>query len=211
MENNYGPSEARDVFRAFFDDLADRELNVKGIIVDLRGSTGGDRADAGYILGRMIDAPLTFAYSRTKIGEGRLDYSPWAPIQIMPAPAAERRLGVPVALLVDKAVNSASEFVTRAVQNMSNGTVIGETTGGASTTTRDVLNYNGGFSGSLFWTSVNMAVAQYRNTDGTMTEGFGLPPDIEVFMEYGDWMEFYDGIRDKVLDRGIAHIRSVNP
>jgi hypothetical protein len=202
-------SPAYSAIDAFFDSL--EKLNVKGVIVDVRGNMGGNPADNPFLFGRMIDSPLTFAYSRSKSGEGRLDYSPWTPVRIMPAPATEKRLKntwVPIVLLADRGTMSGAEFHTMIVKAMPNGTVIGENTNGSASNTVDSLIYNGGaFALGSVVSRVAGSVVQYKCADGNVYEGFGIPPDILVEMEPDDWARFFGSEKiDKRLEAAIRHI-----
>jgi len=191
------------------------DSNVKGLIIDVRGNTGGRQEDYGYILGRLIDEPLTFGHSRAKAGNGRLDYTPWAPIRLMPAPPDPRRAGadknIPVVLLVNKGTFSSAEFMTMAVKALPNGTVVGERTNGASSDTRDFFTDNGGgFFGGNFQTQAGGSVVQFRTIDGIVNEGKGMMPDVEVPMTREDWKDFY-GLggrtpRDRQLEAAIKVI-----
>jgi hypothetical protein len=197
------------IINRFIGDLAD--TNVKGVIVDLRGNIGGDPRDIGNILGRMIGGPLTYAHTRSKSGEGRLDYTPWVPMRLMPAPASEKRLAnyVPVVAVVNKGTMSSAEFMTMAVKSMPNGIVVGDTTMGAASFMGDVVPHNGGgFSGGPFWTQVSGGSFQTRFND-TLYEGFGLPPDIHVPMTRSDWEDFYgSNKKDKQME---AAVRVIDP
>jgi hypothetical protein len=203
-----GSTTVRDVVDAFFDSLSAQD--VKGVIVDVRGNMGGDPADNPFLFGRMIDEPHTFAYSRSKSGEGRLDYSPWMPVRVIPAPATEKRLAntaVPIVLLADRGTFSGAEFHTMIVKTLPNGKVVGETTNGSASQTVDRLVYNGGaFNIGSFVDRAEGSVVQFRCADGNVYEGVGIPPDIEVLMSRGDWGDFYGGSRDKQLGAAIRYI-----
>jgi hypothetical protein len=203
------PGDAANAINAFFTLL--EKANVKGVIVDVRGNMGGEPADNSFLFGRMIDRPLTFAYSRSKSGEGRLDYSPWMPVRIMPAPGTAKRLrntNVPIVLLADRGTMSGAEFHTMIVKAMPNGTVIGEKTNGSASHTVDSLTYNGGaFILGPVVTQVAGSVVQYKAADGNIYEGFGIPPDIPVKMTRSDWEDFFGAAkRDKYLEMALKHI-----
>lgn len=203
--------KVKTVIDTFFGLLKD--TNVKGVIVDVRGNMGGNPADNTFLFGRMIDQPLTFAYSRSKSGEGRLDYSPWTPVRIIPAPATEKRLantGIPIALLADRGTFSGAEFHTMIVKAMPNGRVVGEKTNGSASNTVDSLIYNGGaFNVGPVVSRVAGSVVQYRCADGNIYEGFGIPPDIDVPMDRSEWENFFGGTKtDKRLKAAIKQIDS---
>jgi hypothetical protein len=198
--------EAQAIIQRFVNDLADS--NLKGVIIDLRGNMGGDGRDHAYLWGRMIAAPLTIAYQRTKSGEGRLDHSPWMPYRVLPVPANELRLknmGVPVVALVNKLTTSTAEFSAMAIKAMPNGYIMGEKTGGASSYLPSFdTKYNGGsFTGGPFWTAAIMAGFETKFIDGNVYEGKGIPVDKEVSPM---WDQLFKGIRDNRLESAILHI-----
>jgi hypothetical protein len=199
----------RNCVNDFFNDLADDA--IAGLIVDLRGCTGGDPRDLSYLWGRLITSPLTFAHTRSKAGEGRLDYGPWVPVQCIPVPASEKRLkktGIPIVVLVNEGTASGAEFSTMILKAMG-ATVMGERTMGATSYPAYSTLLNGGsFKGSSFFTMVNTAAVQTRNLDGNIYEGVGIPPDVPLGMETQDWIEFATGVRDKQLEAAIGRIDS---
>ncbi|MDR3122180.1 MAG: hypothetical protein LBU16_00160 [Treponema sp.] len=203
-----------EVIDAFFDSLKDS--GVKGVIVDVRGNMGGNPADNPFLFGRMIDSPLAFAYSRSKSGEGRLDYSPWTPVRIIPAPTTEKRLAdttIPIALLADRGTFSGAEFHAMIVKSMPNGRVIGENTNGSASNTVDSLAYNGGaFAMNSIISRVAGSVVQYKGADGSIYEGFGVPPDIEVPMSRSDWENFFGVNGAKIADKRLEEaIKRIDP
>ena len=207
----------RSALASFLDAL--ENPNVRGIIFDIRGNTGGNPADIGFFWGRMINAPLVYAESRSKSGEGRLDYSPWAPVRVMPAPSSEKKLrniGIPIVMLVEGGTASGAEFIVMGTKAYQNGHVVGTTTAGAASNTVEPVMYNGGaFSGGPFWTRVSGAVVQYRGAkEKIVYEGVGIKPDVEVKMEKADWDNFFkqpgaaNSGKDKQLE---AAIRVIDP
>lgn len=176
--------------------------NIKGVIIDVRGNGGGDLSDLNFLLGRMIDKQLDFGYTRSKQGNGRLDYSPWAPAFVTPQPGA-RNITAPIVMLADASSVSMAEMTTMAVKSLPNGHFVGERTWGANGPLTNNVFYNGGqFSTDyikLVYTS--SLVLKYR--DGKIYEGVGFPPDIEV--KY-DAAALETG-RDKQLEAAIGLIR----
>jgi carboxyl-terminal processing protease len=47
----------------FFNTLANLSINIKGIIIDVRGNLGGDLSDLNFLVGHLIDKPLHFGYT----------------------------------------------------------------------------------------------------------------------------------------------------
>jgi hypothetical protein len=214
----------RSVMNIFFEGL--KEPGLKGVIVDLRGVVGGSPKDLTYVWGRMITEPLTIGHQRGKSGEGRLDYGPWVPLRILPAPddggrmPDETRGKIPVVALADELTSSGAEFSIMVVHAMPNGYVIGSGERTLGTTSMPLPNqkYNAGvFDGSPLFSSLTVTGAQSRHLDGNVYEGAGIPVDAlgkgEVVKQ--DWEKFFssdEGQRkDTVLERAINYINEKNP
>lgn len=60
----------------FFSELKNDSNLFKGIILDLRGNSGGDVADLNFIAGKLLNQDILFGYSRSKTGLGKLNYLP---------------------------------------------------------------------------------------------------------------------------------------
>jgi hypothetical protein len=205
------------VIQTFFDDLKDS--NLQGVIFDLRGVKGGDMRDVSFVMSRFINAPLTIAHQRGKSGEGRLDYGPWVPLNIMPAPPTERTLEdkigkIPIIALTDELTLSGAEFELMAIQAMPNGYTIGERTYGGTSAPHFNQKFAGGnFAASpLFVTFVTASSLQTRHSNGNVYEGIGIPPDASrrgMYVEQ-DWLKFLHSSqtarRDNVLEAAIRHI-----
>jgi C-terminal processing protease CtpA/Prc len=150
----------------------------------------------------MIDKRLDFGYTRSKQGNGRLDYSPGAPAFVTPQ-AGARNITGPIVMLADAQSVSMAEMTTMAVKALPNGHFVGERTWGATGPLTNNVFYNGGqFSTDyikLVYTS--SLVLKYR--DGKIYEGVGFPPDVEV--KY-DPVALATG-RDKQLEAAIGLIR----
>jgi hypothetical protein len=204
-----------EVISTFFTDLKDK--NLKGVIFDLRGVVGGDVRDLSYIMGRMVNDPLDIGYQRAKAGEGRLDYGPWVPLRVMPAPAIERMQNIgttPVVALVDELTSSGAEFIMMAIQAMPNGYAIGQQTYGATSVPHRNQKFDGGnFDGAPFFASLTVSSLQTKHTDGNVYEGIGIPPNANGRGTYAsqDWDSFLaqeqTARRDNVLQGAIAYIR----
>jgi hypothetical protein len=164
----------------YFDGLKDP--NLKGVILDLRGNTGGEILSLSWLWGHFISSEHTFAYTRTKLGDNRLDYTPWLPVKIFPAPDGAE-LKVPIVALVNKYSASAAEWSAMIISSLPNGYVVGGTTLGMFGSPQDSRNLNGGsFYGLLF--SVSNGANETKYLDGVNYEGKGFPPDIFVPFDY---------------------------
>jgi hypothetical protein len=201
LSKQYGRAarDALNVFSAFVDRLDSSGL--KGVIVDLRGNTGGDVADLSLLWGKMIDAPLTYGASRTKMGDNRLDVGPWLPAQIFPDPERGRALSVPVVLLVNEMSVSAAEVSALIVSELPNGIVVGDTTYGAfgGIAANSMFN-SGSFTAPYGAVQVYTASIASRSADGTVYEGKGFPPDSFVPFDYDAYSRGSDARLDKAIE-----------
>lgn len=163
----------------YFFDMINNTPDIKGIILDVRGNGGGSLADLNFLLGRMIDKRLDFGFTRSKQGNGRLDYSPWTPAFVTPQ-AGANNITAPIVMLADAWSVSMSEITTMAVKSLPNGHFVGERTWGGNGPLTANKFYNGGqFStGFINQTYTSSLMLKYR--DGKIYEGIGFPPDIEV-------------------------------
>lgn len=162
----------------FFDKLQNT-ANIKGIIIDVRGNGGGSLEDLNFLLGRMIDKQLDFGYTRSKQGNGRLDYSPWAPAFVTPQTGA-RNITAPIVMLADAWSVSMAEMTTMAVKALPNGHFVGERTWGANGPLTGNLFFNGGQFSTDYINLVYTSSLMLKYRDGKIYEGIGFSPDVEV-------------------------------
>ena len=182
---------------------------LKGIIIDTRSNGGGIIDDIHILLAPMLTDDLPFLDTRSKVGMGRLDYTPWVRNTIHPLSAGdnivERDLSdVSIVSLVDIRSVSMGEITGIAISELPNGTVIGERTwGGHGPLAGDPNVYYAGKvenDAFMIYTSTSMT----RRLDGKCYEGIGLTPDIEAL--YDD-AAFQAGT-DTQLERALTFIRT---
>ena len=194
------------VLTQFFEDLKREDL--RGVIFDLRGNSGGSNIDISYLLGPMLKEDLLIAHTRTKAGPSPLDYRPWAPYLIPPAPPDLRmtNFGVPAAALCNDFSVSCAELTALAVKAMPGGWIVGSQTWGAIgprlSDTSPLLTNGGSFSGGPFWTRVTQAGYQTRGVDFANYDGIGIKPNEEVAFRTGNFT------KDAQLEAAILHIDS---
>lgn len=140
--------------------------DTRGIILDLRGNTGGDGSMVGRVAGNFFAEPteigvqkmrrgsMSYSSSSQRFGPDRQDRGPY--------------LG-PVAILVDETTASSSEVFCGGMQSVGRVRVFGEITAGAvlpatlkRLPTGDSLMY---------------AIGDFRTANGTLLEGLGVIPD----------------------------------
>ncbi|MFC2156846.1 S41 family peptidase [Acidobacteriota bacterium] len=154
--------------------------NVRGIIFDLRGNSGGE-------IENMPDLFLrerAFLYlTRSRSGEKKVFFDP-----------ADDCFKGPLVLLVDPTSGSASELFAASLQAMGRAVVVGERSPGSVMEMDNMIFPNG----AIFM----YPVAQLRMPEGTVLEGHGVVPDIEVGL---DREMLLKGI-DSQLDSAIRYI-----
>lgn len=186
--------------------LLDTYPDVKGVIIDVRDNGGGYVDDLPLILGKLIKEDMIFAYSRTKSGIGRLDFSPWIPATLLKE-ESRRLLDVPVVVLADMNSISMCEMTTLVVKEMPQGCFIGERTFAGMGLIKPSngafeLTYSGYFENNvLMCYTTNTAT---KSLDGQIYEGKGIMPVIEVLY---DEETLRQGI-DTQLERAITYIHT---
>jgi hypothetical protein len=195
--------------------------DCKGIIFDLRGNTGGNASDIAYLLHPFLEEDLHFAYTRTKKGEGRLNYTPWTPY-IIRAVTPENRITqagkIPIVALVNDFSISSGELMPLAIKSIPNGHLIGTQTFGATGPRIGDESPEAFKDGSFTvrWATgtvqITLAGAQTRGIHFENYEGVGIEPDQRIpfsraaFTNNGN----YDaGGADAQLEAAIQHIEEM--
>lgn len=104
------------------------QLDIQGIILDIRDNTGGNIEYAQNLAGLFQEQAFTAGYIRFKTGTGHNDFGDFSPI--LTTTTATRRFTKPVALLTNRMVYSAANFFAGAMKQLPNVRIIGDTTGG---------------------------------------------------------------------------------
>ena len=152
-------STTRDVRRL----VAELEAeNVAGIIIDLRGNSGGSLVEATELTGLFIESgPVV----QIRDSRGRMQ------VNKDPDPAIAYR--GPLAVLVDRRSASASEIVSAAIQDYQRGIILGEPTYGKGTVQNLFdLDRRGGLG------QLKVTIAQFFRINGEGTQHRGVVPDI---------------------------------
>lgn len=140
--------------------------NAPGVIVDLRGNTGGAVGIIGGFAGHFSDSVWSLGSMRGRGSDLRLNANPRR------VTSAGERIGViqaPVAILVDAMTASASEFFASGLQALGRARVFGEVTAGQSLPAA-MMRLPGG--------DVLMhPIADHVDALGRRVEGIGVQPD----------------------------------
>lgn len=136
----------------------------KGVVIDLRGNTGGLIAAAIGLSGMLSDQPVDLGTSLYKYGSEKMTG----------APKAKNYKGR-VVFLVDETTASAAEMFAVSFQDSGRALVVGEKTSGATLPsvvtdlpTGAVMQY---------------PIANYRSSKGAFLEGSGVSPNFVVSLD----------------------------
>ncbi len=168
-----------------------RAKPVTSVVVDLRGSIGGDAADA-------VPSAALFT------GPGTVAKTVSRKLVLPPLEATgERVWSGKTVVLIDEATGGAAEVFAAALHDRAQAVTVGETTVGMAIVQRQVTTESGG--------TLSMTVARYVSPSGTALAGKGLAPDDRVLV-------FPDPTRapkavsdDPILDRGLEIARGAIP
>lgn len=154
--------------------------SIKGVVVDLRGNTGGSLSEAILLTGLFIEqGPVV----QVRMGSGEIRDN-------------EDKDGVahyqgPLTVLVDRYSASASEIFAAAIQDYQRGLVIGEQTFGKGTVQqhRSLSRMYDMFDEALG--SIQFTIAKFYRINGGSTQHVGVIPDISfpTAVDPADWGE----------------------
>jgi len=200
---NSTPRPVKPVLDNFF--RYTKDPSIDGLIIDLRGNQGGSVADLDFLLGRLVTSPVHVAYTRTKNGNGRLDFTPWIKGYVHPQPGSTN-FTKPIAVLVDGYSVSMSEMTSIAVKAIfSKSKVIGEKTwGGTGQIPFNDIKYLGGQFVAANFVQVYCAGVEFRDKNLISYENKGLTPDISIAY---DTTAIKNNI-DLQLNKGLEYVSS---
>ncbi len=149
-----------DQFMIAYNDL--QQKNMKGLIIDVRNNPGGLLDIVCKIADELV--PKGFiVYTEDKSGHKEYIYS------------NDKRINIPLVMVVNKNSASASEVLSGAVQDMKIGELVGTQT------------YGKGLVQNLFELSdgsaIKVTVAKYYTPNGVCINGEGLTPDYLVELD----------------------------
>jgi carboxyl-terminal processing protease len=171
------------------DQAVDRMRRCRGMVLDLRGNTGGAVGMVMGIAGHFFDEPRDLGIMRTR--DSTLTIRA-LPRRLDSAGALVQPFSGPLAILVDETTGSASEVFAGGLQSVGRARVFGETSAGAvlpATLSRlpsgDVLLH---------------ALGDFETPDGVHLEGQGVIPDQRVLLERADLLSGRDRALEAALD-----------
>ena len=178
--------------------------NAAGMILDMRGNSGGYNADREILFGDMFREPHLIGYQKNKTGAGRLDLTQEFPLYIYPEAdffgnEFSDIASKPVVAITNTATVSNGEITVLMVNSLPNGGQTGGVTMGANgTLDGDILTFNSGrFSVGNYITSVYTPYGNIRDTNHVSYEGKGLTPD-KGYEENFNKVDFFRGIDSRL-------------
>ncbi|MBP8782060.1 MAG: S41 family peptidase [Paludibacteraceae bacterium] len=179
-----------DISNTHLDYLLDKYRYTDGIILDLRDNGGGSMFNIPMLLERFIDSRTLVAYTLTRNGKGRNDFSDRATFYMNPYEGT--RYTKPIMVLIDRGSYSATTFFALSTKAIPNLTLVGDTTGGGGGMPNGGQLPNG-------WT-YRFSISQLLDLDGNNYAEDGVPPDILVSF---DWTDL---TKDEIIERAIQEI-----
>jgi carboxyl-terminal processing protease len=156
-----------------------RDSGITGLVLDLRGNSGGLLQESLKIAGEFLDGGL-LSIERRVSGENRLEDTNGGVIT-----------DLPVVVLVDNGTASAAEIVAGAIQANGRGMLIGQQTFGKGSIQRIFsLSDN---------SSIHVSTALWLTPAGQTLDGQGLTPDISMIPD--------ENGRDVELGEAVRHLR----
>lgn len=153
-------------------------LGVDGVIVDLRGNSGGSLFEANKLSGLFVASGATL-----QVKENTGDIRPWGDAR------AKQIWSKPMAVMVDRYSASASEIFAGAIQDYQRGLIIGHRTFGKGTVQKlDNLS-----SGQL-----KLTESKFYRITGSGMQNKGIIPDINLPATW-DIEEFGESSLDAAL------------
>ncbi len=159
----------------------DAMSDCDGVVLDLRGNTGGDGLMTGRVAGHFFD-------QRTSLGT---QVARWGNFEYAVQPRGTALLG-PLVIITDETTGSASEVFTGGMQALGRARVMGEASTGAALPSQLTPLPNGDF--------LLHAIGDFLTADGESMEGDGVQPDQVVPLRRADLLAGVDAPLEAALD-----------
>ena len=212
---NFLPLKDQSEMKQFLMDFHKFKMNenAAGMILDMRGNSGGYNADREILFGDMFREPHLIGYQKNKTGAGRLDLTQEFPLYIYPEAdffgnEFSDIASKPVVVITNTATASNGEITVLMVNSLPNGGQTGGVTIGANgTLDGNILTFNSGrFSVGNYITSVYTPYGNIRDTNHVSYEGKGLTPD-EGYEENFNFDAFFFEGKDSRLGKAFEWIK----
>ena len=143
--------------------------NLTGLILDLRSNAGGLMNEAISVANRFVDEGVVLI-TQDRLSNQRKYYARGNNIP-----------NFPVAILINRGTASASEIAAGAIRDNNMGILIGQKSFGKGVF-QQLIEFNDG-------SALKITTGEYYTPSGSVVNGVGLTPDIEVDPEEGDPIE----------------------
>jgi len=182
-----------------------KDPSIDGLILDLRNNPGGQVSDLNFLLGRLTTTDKHVAYTRTKNGSGRLDFTPWIKSYVHAQPGGTD-FNKPIVVLTDMYSVSMSEMTTMSIKAIfPNAIIVGEKTwGGTGAIPYNDSRYLGGQFVAANFVQVYTAGVELRNKNLESYENKGIPPDVAVPFDAEKIKSNIDVQLDKAIEKIIS-------
>jgi len=137
------------------------DQNIEGLVIDLRNNPGGSLYEVIKIADRLLDEQM-IVYTENRAGH-KEEYT-----------SDDKKLNIPITVLVNEGSASASEILTAAIQDTDSGTIIGTTTFGKGIV-QSVIPLQDG-------SGIKLTTSQYFTPNGKCIHGIGIEPNIVIEM-----------------------------
>ena len=112
------------------DEVINRLMLCRGLIIDIRGNGGGTLTNAERLAARFTNEPVLVGYIQHKTGPGHNDFSSMEEQWI--EPSARLRWQKPVCVLTNRSVYSAANEFVKYMSRFPQVTIVGDRTGGGA-------------------------------------------------------------------------------
>lgn len=161
------------------------KANVDGVVLDLRGNTGG------YLSGAVDISSLWLDNGSTILTERRGDVV----VETFKAKGSPKLKGIKTVVLVNEGSASASEIVAGALKDNGVATLIGEKTYGKGSVQQPIDLKDGGL--------LKVTIARWYTPSGKNIDKEGIEPDTKVDLSSDD----ITSDRDPQLDEALKQVR----